>query len=194
MLWVNQLSWVLHWSFRHFWISDLKCSRAIWSVFSKTRTLRRYSKSSTLLSSGMPVHFICVCVCVYVCVCVCVWVSEWERERENFRQQPIRPAETPHHREKVNQNVGVLPDDHVCFYCRVLKSFEHLRVLHGDAHTHAHKQHLMNMKDMQLQDYCLRWEWTNPLSHDILEVRSEDKRCSFSVNTLHRRLNVILTL
>lgn len=57
-MWVIQFIWVLHCTFRHFWIWLLKCSSAAFSLLSRTSTLLKYSMSSTLRSSGIPVHFI----------------------------------------------------------------------------------------------------------------------------------------
>ena len=34
-----------------------------------------------------------------------------------------------HHREEIDDNIGIFPDDHVCLYCSVFKSLEHFRVL-----------------------------------------------------------------
>ena len=38
-------------------------------------------------------------------------------------------ARETYHREEIDDDIGVLPDDHVCLHCSVFKSLEHFRVL-----------------------------------------------------------------
>ena len=87
--------------------------------------------SSTLRSSGMPVHFICSVhdVCVYTC-CVCVEVV-CEGVGHTIAHT-IWCCLGAHHGEEVDEEVGILPDDQVRLDGRLLKPLEQFRTLQTD--------------------------------------------------------------
>ena len=54
--------------------------------------------------------------------------GEGGREGSDMLSLKMLARET-YHREEIDDDIGVLPDDHVCLHCSVFKSLEHFRVL-----------------------------------------------------------------